>query len=139
MGFTNDEITVDVAVCLTKFERGAPVSDSIMNYVHARAIKFSYGGFNSITAEERAAMGVNFRFYFQELDKTCGNSHLLDFDGDYTWCLQEAGRQDAQMALEIGQELILYLMEIWEADNSLQLKYPYVYDYILVASGNVDA
>jgi hypothetical protein len=68
---------------------------------------------NSITAEERGSPGVNFRLYFQEPIKTCSNIHILDFDGDYTWCLQEAGRQDALNALNMGQDHIKIAMGEW--------------------------
>lgn len=61
-----------------------------------------YEGMNDISAEIRDSPGVNFLYYFQERIKTCANDHILNFDGDYTWCLQEAGRKDAQNALAMG-------------------------------------
>ena len=78
-----------------------------------------YNGFNAIQAEERAGEGVNFRYYFEEKDKTCDGDHLLNFDGDYTWCLQQEGRQDAKLALEIGQDQIRLHMQEWYADPNL--------------------
>jgi hypothetical protein len=95
MGATNEEITVDLVVCMNKNSHGGPVNNSIKAFIKAQAIHWYYRGMNSITAEELGAPGVNFRYYFQELITTCGNSDVLNFDGDYTWCLQEAGRQDA--------------------------------------------
>lgn len=133
IGASNDEITVDIAVCLSKFSHGGPVGNSIENYVRAKAIHWFYTGMNSITAEERAYPDVNFRYYFQERIKTCANTHLLDFDGDYTWCLQEAGRSDAEAALTIGQDKIHELMNEWFETKSIQESYPYVYDYIKTA------
>lgn len=123
MGASNEEITVDIAVCLlNKSTHGGPVVNSIEAYIRAKAIHWYYGGMNSITAEERGSPGVNFRYYFQERFNTCDNKplHILDFDGDTTWCLQEAGRQDAKNALNMGQEHIHMAMGEWFDNKFIQ-------------------
>ena len=66
----------------------------------------------------RAAVGVNFRYYFQEHGMLCGPGQL-NFDGDATWCMQESGRRDAQNALAIGQDNIAKSMKEWNADKTL--------------------
>ena len=79
-------------------------------------------------AEHRASPGVQFRLFFQEAGN--GNFDVLNFDGDYTWPLQEAGRRDAQTALELGQDKIQQRLGEWLDSNDLQRQYPNVYDYI---------
>ena len=44
---------------------------------------------------------VNYRYLFEEHDKTTGVQEL-NFDGEATWHLQEMGRADAKKALEEG-------------------------------------
>ena len=102
LGASNEEITVDIAVCLSKFSHGGPVTNSVEAFVQAKAMHWFYEGMNDISAEIRGSPGVNFRYYFQERIKTCANDHILNFDGDNTWCLQEAGRKDVQNALAMG-------------------------------------
>jgi hypothetical protein len=75
---------------MTKHSHGGPIGNwnSIANYLRARAIKLSYWGLNSVSAQERAAEGVNFRYYFQEPIKYGADlPDILNFDGDFTWKL----------------------------------------------------
>lgn len=60
---------------------------------------------------------------------------MLDFNGDFTWHLQEEGREAAKNALTIGQDQIQIYMKSWHEDGALQKAYPYVWDYIKEASG----
>ena len=121
MGASNEEITLDVVVVAYDFPPEAEVSTTLRNYMAARDIKqyyFSKGIDTGIEAEMRAAVGVNFRYYFQEHGMLC-SPNSLNFDGDATWCMQESGRRDAQNALAIGQDNIAKSMKEWNADKTL--------------------
>jgi hypothetical protein len=101
MGATNEEITVDVLVCGTIYPPASDHATTIQNWQTGRSISSTYASTNSIVEEMRAAEGATLRWYFQEKHSCDINS--LNFDGDATWCLQEAGRNDAQTALALGQ------------------------------------
>ena len=69
------------------------------------------------------------RYYFQENNK-CPDQGGLDFNNSTTWCLQEAGRADAEDFLNIGSKDVKFTLDEWY--NSIQLKkeYPYFRDYL---------
>lgn len=83
--------------------------------------------------ELRDAPGVNVRYFFKESNTGCSMSQL-NFNGEDTWCLQAAGRRDAQNALALGQEKIKISVNEWFADKALQKEYPYIYDYVKAAN-----
>ena len=80
-------------------------------------------------SEIRAAPGVKIRYFFKESNTGCSLSQL-NFNGDATWCLQEAGRRDAQKQLALGQDKINQAVNEWFADKALQKEYTYIYDYV---------
>jgi hypothetical protein len=55
----------------------------------------------NVIEELRASPEINVRFFFREAYTGCDLSEL-NFDGDATWCYQEAGRRDAQAQLALG-------------------------------------
>lgn len=64
MGATNEEITLDILVCGTISAPSSAHNTSIESWKTARSINDFYSNTNSITAEMRAAPGVNLRYYF---------------------------------------------------------------------------
>ena len=60
----------------------------------------AYNGMNAIQSQERAYPDVNYRYYFtDEPTDSCNVVDLLNFNNETTWCLQEAGREEAKNAL----------------------------------------
>ena len=134
MGATTEEITLDVLIVgFMRPHHTDEIGNSIANFQTKRQIYSYYNNMNSIDAEMRAYDGINMRFYFQEHGTGCPNISQLDFNGEDTWCLQEAGRRDAATALEMGQEHIQSSLRQWFDDKDLQKQYPYAYDYILAS------
>ena len=138
MGATDEEITLDILIC------GGPgrippkeqESTTIANFFAARGISSYYKNNDGIDSEIRRAPGINIRYFFKEHDTSaCYPMSQLNFNGEDTWCLQEAGRRNAQDALSLGQEKIGKAVNEWFADKSLQKKYPYVYDYVKMING----
>jgi len=56
------------------------------------------------------------RTYFQYAHKDCYVDSSLDFDNSTTWCLQMAGRKDAQTILDIGPESVHKTLAEWYDD-----------------------
>jgi hypothetical protein len=65
MGATNEEITLDIAVCGTIYPPASAHQTTMQNWNTAKSIADSYANTNSIIAEMRAAEGANIRWYFQ--------------------------------------------------------------------------
>jgi len=65
-----------------------------------------YNQLNALQAEMDAYPNVNVRYMFQEHGTGCPPYSELDFSDATTWCLQQAGRTDAQVMLGLGQENI---------------------------------
>lgn len=64
MGATNEEITLDIAVCGTIYPPSITEGNSIDNWQTSRNIHDTYSSTNSIEAEMRSVPGVNIRYYF---------------------------------------------------------------------------
>lgn len=93
MGASNEEITVDIAICGYSALPQIELGNSVSNFMAARNLhKFYVGSVNDNPIEELMAYpGVNVRFYFQMHPDTCG-INILNFNGEDTWCMQEQGR-----------------------------------------------
>ena len=78
----------------------------------------------------RAYPNVEKRYYIQERDTGCHVPNMLDFNNSTTWCLQEAGRRDAQKFLDLGQEALHNSLEKWDNDQDLQEEYPGFRSYL---------
>lgn len=72
MGFAEDKIILDVAVCskIPTIDE-APSTNAIKNWLEAFNIKKNYGDMNSIAAELRAFPEVTMQYYFQESGTGC--------------------------------------------------------------------
>lgn len=55
---------------------------------------------------------------------------MLDFNNSTTWCLQEAGRQQAKDILAIGQDAIHETLEDWFDDLEMQGEYEGLVHYL---------
>jgi hypothetical protein len=73
--------------------------------------------------------GPEYRYYFQERN-SCPGSGGLSFLNSTTWCLQEAGRSDAQAMLNIGQDNIRDTLKDWSNDYPLRKSWPVFRDYL---------
>lgn len=96
----------------------------------ARHIRNFYVNEINLVEALREAPKANIRFYFKPHDYYCPDTWQFDFNGEDTWCYQEEGRKNAQQALSLGQEKIGLAVREWAADEALQKKYRYVYDYV---------
>lgn len=72
--------------------------------------------------------GVNTRYYI-ERHHGCGTSSM-DFNGTDTWCMQEAGRQDAADALGLGQERINFGVKAYLYDPAVRTKFPDLSEWV---------
>ena len=117
---SEEDIIVDVAICGYSQRTGDPVSKNAMeNFMSGRDERDFYENTNSIQASLDAYPGVQKRYYFQGAEfgyHGCVVPNDLDFNNSTTWCLQEAGRQDAKDMLEIGQDNINKSLEDWFKD-----------------------
>ena len=130
MGYPEDKIIMDVLVCGYTPELEQQVYGSDMkNFQDARNIKKYYNDINSIVGEIAAFPNAQMRYYFQEHNTGCSGSEL-DFNNSTTWCLQEAGRRDAQNMLNIGQSNIRATLDDWVADKQIRKDFPYIGDYL---------
>ncbi len=124
------DIIVDVAVCSYSTEATGDVEKSaIKNWQHARDIKNYFAGTSNLFAEMSAYPGLDMRFYFQERNG-CPGAGGLNFDNSTTWCLQEAGRNDAKNMLEIGNDNVSKTLDEWLANKELKKEYPHFRDYL---------
>ena len=92
MGATDEEITLDILICggLGMTPPDEQVANSIQNFMTGRDISGYYRNTDSIDSEIREAPGIKIRYFFKER-ASCPMSQL-NFNGEDTWCLQEAGR-----------------------------------------------
>ena len=70
------------------------------------------------------------RFYFQLHNSGCSNPNSLNFNNETTWCMQEAGRQDAIDMLNVGQERVHQTLHEWFQDQELQKEKTNLFEYI---------
>ena len=102
MGAAPEEITLDVLVCHRRVPKHAETGSSVDNWHIKRDIQKYYGDMDNIDTEMRANPRINMRFYFM-LHSTGCDEPQMNFNGDATWCFQEAGRRDAAKALDMGR------------------------------------
>ena len=101
MGIVEDQrdIILDVMICSYQEAPEEPdKTNTIHNFWRQREIHHFYNDSNDVNEQEAPYPFVNYRHYFQDNDK-CNVGNLLDFRNETTWCLQEAGRSDAQKIL----------------------------------------
>ena len=118
-GFEATDIIVDVAIC-----GYSALSDDLEVEKNAYAawketngIRGYYKNTNSIWEQAKGYPGLNVRYYFQERNTGCkGSLGGLNFNNSTTWCLQEAGRRDAQDMLTIGSEEIAKTFDEYMSD-----------------------
>ena len=131
MGYEEEDIIMDVIICGYSQESGAEVSkNAATNWLDARNERSFYRNTNSIQQALDAYPGVDRRFYIQGHDYGCDVPSSLDFNNSTTWCLQEAGREDAKEALDLGQENIQKGLDEWLADRELQKEHPTFTTYL---------
>ena len=100
-----EDIILDVMLCeWAPHKHGYDVSKNAMtNFENARNERDFYMDTNSLQAALAAYPNVEKRYYFTGSGyHGCYVPNDLDFNNSTTWCLQEAGRQDAKDALQIG-------------------------------------
>lgn len=132
MGATREEITIDIVnVGGTNFNPTPEheANNSIGNFMMARDLASYYKETMNMLEEVKGAPGINIRYYFRKGGMPCSMSQL-NFNGEDTWCYQEAGRRDAQNMLAIGQEKIGLAVKQWSDSKALQKAYPFIGDYI---------
>lgn len=105
------------------------------NYQDARHIKQQYNNLNAMQAELDAFPDVNLRYYFQEYNLGCGPYSELDFNNSTTWCLQEAGRREAQNMLGVGQDDVKRTLGDWLKSKDLKKEFPYFRSYLKALLG----
>ena len=69
MGATDEEITLDIAICyggIGTVPPGEILGNSVTNYMNAREIRKWYGSSDSINEELLLAPGATVRYFFQE-------------------------------------------------------------------------
>ena len=108
------DIIIDVLMCSSNSHTGFEISNNAMeNWMNGFEIHKSYNGMNAVTEQFDAYPEIQQRYYFIEDDNGCPGSSMLDFNNSTTWCLQEAGRKQAQDILNIGQEAIHASLDDW--------------------------
>lgn len=85
---------------------------SFANFMRARDIRYNYSNSNSIASAMRAYPEVNWRYILQQDDANTGINEIK-FNGDFTWPLQENGRQVAQEALKWPEGLSAAMYRNW--------------------------
>ena len=129
-----EDIIIDVAICGYTKRTGHTISKNAMdNFMAARDEREFYSNTNTVQSSLAAYPGVQSRYYFQgnyDDYHGCVVPNDLDFNNSTTWCLQEAGRQDAKDMLEIGQENVHKSLEEWFASQELQDQHPTFRTYL---------
>lgn len=139
-GYTEEQIIVDILVCYGDTSNSSmQIGGAMANFRDAHRIHHYYNNLNSLTAEMEAYPNINIRSYFAEttddyaISTGCpyvGAKSELDFSSDYTWCLQQAGRRDAQTMLGLGQENIVPAWKNWLKDKEMKKEYPQFRDFL---------
>lgn len=120
MGATNEEITLDLMNCVThNMPSDLESGNSFNNWQTARSIHGFYHNMDAISGQLRAAPGVNVRWYFQQKGAASCCPNLLNFNGTDTWCLQEAGREQARIAIEQDHAQVHSAVMKWANDRSI--------------------
>ena len=102
MGYSQEDIIIDTLVCsYTEMPTETDIGNTVNNFAQSFHIHGALNNGDAVAAQERAYPNVNYRYYFQDHDDGCGVSDLLDFNNSTTWCLQVAGRKQAQDALTL--------------------------------------
>lgn len=107
MGYAEEDIIMDVIICGYTTKSGDDVSNNALeNWLGANQEKDFYENSNSIEQALAAFPNVQSRYYFQMHHLGCTVDNSLDFNNSTTWCLQLAGRRDAQDMLNLGQDQV---------------------------------
>ena len=125
MGFAQSDIIVDVLICDSATQSSeADTGKTINNLMQAFNVHGANNGMNAVEEQERAYPDVNYRYYLtDEITDSCGVWDLLNFNNATTWCLQEAGRQQAKNILNQRS------LEQWEEQQE-QMEGQSVFDKI---------
>ena len=125
------DIIIDIAIC----DYHAPVEGTISNNAYRnfqtdQAIGNYWKKMGTVSQQMQALEGVEYRYFFEMQNITCPQGTSLDMANSTTWCLQERGRQDAKIMLDLGQDKVASTLEEWFDQKALQEEYPYFGDYL---------
>lgn len=130
-GYTQEQIILDMVICGTEPTLNEQVYGSAMkNWFDARAIHKSYNQLNALQAELDAYPNIDVRFMFQETSTGCPPYSELDFSDATTWCLQEAGRTDAQTMLGLGQSNVKATFKEYMGSKEARKEFPKFRDFL---------
>lgn len=130
-GFTEEQVIVDMLICSYNTGINQTISGSAFhNFQDGRMLKQQYQNLNALQAESEAYPKIDIRYFFQEHNTGCNNPSELDFEPENTWCLQQAGRRDAQTMLGLGQTKIRSSLKEWLGSKQNQKAYPDFRQYI---------
>ena len=136
MDLVDDEskIIMDILICGSgdapkEWDRAARTGWYTMYRAHT--INSYYVNTNSLARFMIGHPNVQVRHTFQQGPSAFGGLSEINFEGDFTWPAQEAGRTDAQNALAstAGANKTPFYHE-WNADEELQKTYKNVGDYV---------
>ena len=100
-----EDIILDMMITSTHSRKDwADSKNALENLVTAHQEHKYYVGMNSIEHAIKAYPRVQKRYFIQYERYTgrCHNPNEINFSNSTTWCLQEAGREDAKDILEVG-------------------------------------
>lgn len=128
------QIELDIYICGAPEEPASEekTGDALNNYLRHRQIHQFMGNTDSMAWSMTAHPDVKVRYVVkQSMASHAGGISELNFNGDFTWNMQTAGRQDAIDALNgtNGANVRDYLVE-WNNDSALKKSYPRVGDFI---------
>ena len=125
-----ENISVDIAMCGYDLPNGQNVTgnNAIQNYMASMNLKSYWTSVNNIEKQLRAYDGVNINYYIQNTNHCGVNS--LNFNGNATWCLQEAGRTDAANAIALGQDAVRHAVRAFANSPKIRAEYPYIGTYV---------
>ena len=144
MDLVDDEskIIIDIFIC------GAPEHPDVWDraartawyaYYRQHSLHSFYVNTDSVATAMIAHDKVQVRHGLKQKDGFSGFSEL-NFDGDFTWKAQEAGRVDAQNALNsVGAANKTEFFHEWNSDEQIRKLYPRVGDYINDRTNQVEA
>ena len=89
----DSKITVDVYIC---GDDAAPTTESKTgnaweNYFRGRSVASYYGSTDSIAQSMAAHPDVNLRYVMKQTEGHASGTSEINFEGDFTWPMQEQG------------------------------------------------
>lgn len=128
------KIIVDVLICgaADAPEEWDEFGKSPTNYLRGRSIRKYYGNTSSLAYSMKAHPTMQLRHVIKQADASyMGGLSELNFDGDFTWPAQEAGRADAVAALSGDSAVnVKDMFAEWLYDAELQEAFPQVGEYV---------